>query len=78
MRQTVKIGCGMILQVLAIGTILTACWFLQSGSVRVWWCESGYWMFVWYAVVCFSAVLENFAGVPFTHTWTVRIWRALL
>lgn len=34
-----------------------------------------YWMFIWYLAVCTSAILENFAGVPFTHTWTVRVWR---
>lgn len=33
-------------------------------------------MFIWYIVVAFSSVLENFAGVPFTKTWTIRVWRA--
>ena len=75
-RPTMKIGGAMLLQACAIGTVLIACWFLESGSVVVWWCEAWYWMFVWYTVVCFSSVLENFAGVPFTHTWTIRAWRA--
>ncbi len=75
-RPTRSIAGGMILQAVAIGTILVACWFLESGSVLVWWCESQCWMFVWYMFVCISAILENFAGVPFTHTWTIRIWRA--
>ncbi len=27
-------------------------------------------------MVAFSAILDNFAGAPFTPTWTIRIWRA--
>lgn len=31
---------------------------------------------MWYGILSFSSLLENFAGVPFTTTWTIRVWRA--
>ena len=33
-------------------------------------------MYFWYGIVCFSSILENFAGVPLTRTTTIRVWRA--
>jgi hypothetical protein len=38
--------------------------------------QFGGWMYLWYGIVCVSSILENFAGVPFTKTWTIRVWRA--
>ena len=32
------ITAGIILQLFWLGCILTACWFIQSGSIIVWWC----------------------------------------
>lgn len=29
---------GILLQLLWLGCILTACWFIQTGSIIVWWC----------------------------------------
>ncbi|KAH8886644.1 hypothetical protein GQ53DRAFT_341669 [Thozetella sp. PMI_491] len=75
-RPISSIVLGMLFQCCAIAAILVACWFLESGAILVWWCESGYWMFVWYLGVAFSSILENFAGVPFTKTYTIRAWRA--
>jgi hypothetical protein len=33
-------------------------------------------MLIWYAITIFSSILDNFSGVPFTRTWTIRVWRA--
>jgi hypothetical protein len=33
-------------------------------------------MFFWYALVAATAILENLAGMPFTHQWTMRISKA--
>jgi len=33
-------------------------------------------MYVWYSVVAFSSILENYAGVPFTKQWTMRVSKA--
>ena len=33
-------------------------------------------MFFWYLMVAVSSLLENWASVPFTHQWTLRISRA--
>ncbi len=38
-RPTMSITLGMLIQVCAIGAILIACWFLESGAILVWWCE---------------------------------------
>ncbi len=38
-RPITSIGLGMLLQCFAIAAILTACWFLESGAILVWWCE---------------------------------------
>jgi hypothetical protein len=32
------IAAGIALQLFWLGCILTACWFIQSGSIIVWWC----------------------------------------
>ena len=33
-------------------------------------------MYFWYATVVLSSLLENYAGVPFSKQWTVRVSRA--
>lgn len=33
-------------------------------------------MFFWYGCVAFASLLENFAGVPFTRQWKLRVSRA--
>lgn len=33
-------------------------------------------MFLWYSIVAVSSLLENLAGVPFSHQWTIRVSRA--
>jgi hypothetical protein len=34
------------------------------------------WMFFWYTIVAVSSLIENLAGVPFSHDWTIRVSRA--
>lgn len=33
-------------------------------------------MWLWYVTVATSSIIENIAGVPFTHPWTLRVSRA--
>lgn len=33
-------------------------------------------MWLWYLIVAASSILENYAGVPFSHQWTLRVSRA--
>ena len=33
-------------------------------------------MWIWYLIVIASSILENYAGVPFSHQWTLRVSRA--
>lgn len=37
-RRTVAIWTGVLLQCFWLACILIACWFLESGSIIVWWC----------------------------------------
>src|SRR6266487_3790617 len=33
-------------------------------------------MYFWFAIVAASSLLDNLAGVPFSHQWTIRVSRA--
>ncbi|KAI9765619.1 MAG: hypothetical protein M1839_005413 [Geoglossum umbratile] len=75
-RKRLIVGFGIFLQCFWLTVLLAACWFTQSGSVVVWWCQAWGWMLFWYLTVAISSVLENIAGVPFTKQWTLRISKA--
>lgn len=36
--KTSIIALGIMMQLVWLGFILTACWFIQKGSILVWWC----------------------------------------
>ncbi|KAH8796380.1 hypothetical protein BGZ57DRAFT_998130 [Hyaloscypha finlandica] len=75
-RRSVAIWFGIILQCFWLTCILIACWFLDSGSIIVWWCTNNGWMFFWFGIVAMSSLMENLAGVPFSRQWTIRVSRA--
>ncbi|KAI1382380.1 hypothetical protein F4677DRAFT_24702 [Hypoxylon crocopeplum] len=64
---------GVFCQLFWIGIIVFACWFTEAGAVLVWWCQGWGWMLAWYLIVALSSLLENFALVPFTKQWTIRV-----
>ncbi|KAL8757771.1 MAG: hypothetical protein Q9199_001983 [Rusavskia elegans] len=75
-QKFVRVWYGIILQLCWIGVVMTACWFAGSGSILVWWCKGWGWMWLWYLTLAASSILENYAGVPFTDQWTLRVSRA--
>ncbi|KAI0381946.1 hypothetical protein F5Y04DRAFT_280177 [Hypomontagnella monticulosa] len=72
-RKRSVAAIGIFCQLFWIGVIVFACWFTESGSIIVWWCQGWGWMLAWYLVVILSSLLENFALVPFTKQWTIRV-----
>ncbi|KAF2690385.1 hypothetical protein K458DRAFT_399702 [Lentithecium fluviatile CBS 122367] len=50
---------------------MVACYITSTGGIVAWWCKG--WMYLWYLMVAISSLLENFAGVPFTKQWTMRV-----
>lgn len=91
-RKYIRVWYGIFIQIGWVSLLVFACWFASSGSVIPWWCtvskphfpvkgyadesENGSWMLFWYSMVAISSILENIAGVPFTHQWTLRVSRA--
>ncbi|KAL8832879.1 MAG: hypothetical protein Q9170_004699 [Blastenia crenularia] len=75
-QRFARVWYGIILQIFWIGVVMTACWYAGSGSILIWWCKGWGWMWLWYLTVAGSSILENYAGVPFTHQWTLRVSRA--
>ncbi|KAF3480427.1 uncharacterized protein GIQ15_05774 [Arthroderma uncinatum] len=67
---------GMFCQLFWIGIIIFACWFTGIGGIVSWWCSFSGWMLGWYMVVALSSLFANFAGIPFTRQWTIRVSKA--
>ncbi|KAI2629549.1 hypothetical protein GGR54DRAFT_267464 [Hypoxylon sp. NC1633] len=72
-RKRSVAAIGIFCQLFWIGTIVFACWFTESGAILVWWCQGWGWMLAWYLIVVLSSLLENFALVPFSKQWTIRV-----
>ncbi|OCL05887.1 hypothetical protein AOQ84DRAFT_390574 [Glonium stellatum] len=67
---------GITSQLFWLAVILVACYLTQCGGIVAWWCKAWGWMYLWYLMVALSSLLENFAGVPFTKQWTLRVSKA--
>ncbi|KAK1835009.1 hypothetical protein QBC39DRAFT_299898 [Podospora conica] len=70
-RTTVTIG--VLFQLFWIVVIIFSCWFTGVGAVVAWWCQGWGWMLAWYLVLAISSLLENYALVPFSRQWTMRV-----
>ncbi|MCJ1266332.1 hypothetical protein MMC22_006215 [Lobaria immixta] len=46
---------------------------VEQGGVIGWWCVSRWWMHLWYFLVTFTALLENWAHYPFTKSWKLFV-----
>ncbi|KAL9636216.1 MAG: hypothetical protein Q9164_002957 [Protoblastenia rupestris] len=46
---------------------------VEQGGVIPWWCVSRWWMHLWYFLVTFTAIAENWAQFPFKETWKLFV-----
>ncbi|KAF2239104.1 hypothetical protein EV356DRAFT_572590 [Viridothelium virens] len=70
-----KIWIALLVQLSMLCVTLVALWYGQIGGVIAWWCRTRLWMYFWYMLIIITSAMENWASVPFTDSWTMRVSR---